>query len=67
MTKQYMTVEEVADAMGVSEGKTYAIIRQLNKELKELGYITVQERVSRVFFEERCCYGGVSGKAAGGE
>ncbi len=65
MTRQYVTAKEVADAMGVSEGKAYAIIRQLNAELKERGYITVQGRVSRVFFEERCCYGGVSGKVAG--
>lgn len=62
MTKQYATAKEVAEALGVSEGKAYAIIRQLNAELKERGYIVVSGKISRAYFEERCCYGG---KAAG--
>lgn len=39
--------------MGVSEGKAYKIIRQLNDELKAAGYLTVAGRVSRKYFEER--------------
>lgn len=52
--KQFIGAKEVAEILGVSEGKAYAVIRGLNQELKEKGYITVQGKVSRVFFQERC-------------
>ncbi len=54
MERQFIGAKEVAEILGVSESKGYGIIRELNKELKERGYITVQGRVSRVFFQERC-------------
>lgn len=53
MQKQYLTAKEVAEAMGVSLGKAYAIIRELNSELRAKGYITVCGKVSRVFFQEK--------------
>lgn len=53
MQKQYLTAKEVAEAMGVSLGKAYAIIRELNSELQDKGYITVAGKVSRVFFQEK--------------
>lgn len=59
MSKQFMTAKEVAEALGVSEGKAYAIIRQLNEQLRYKGYITVQGKVNRRYFEEKCCYGGM--------
>lgn len=34
MTKQFMDVHEVKEALGVSESKSYEIIRILNKQLK---------------------------------
>lgn len=40
MQTQYITAKEVADVLGISIGKTYKIIRQLNDELKKEGYIT---------------------------
>ena len=54
MERQFIGAKEVAEILGVSESKGYGIIREWNKELKERGYITVQGRVSRVFFQERC-------------
>ena len=54
MERQFIGAKEVAEILGVSESKGYGIIRELNKELKERGYITVEGRVSRVFFQERC-------------
>ncbi len=51
--RQFIGAKEVADILGVSESKGYAIIRGLNKELKEKGFITVQGKVSRTFFSER--------------
>ena len=52
--RQFIGAKEVAEILGVSESKSYGIIRELNKELKERGFITVQGKVSRVFFQERC-------------
>ena len=57
MTKQYLNAKEVAEVLGVSEGKAYAVIRELNSQLKAKGYITVAGKINRVYFEEKCCYG----------
>lgn len=59
MTKQFVTAQEVAEIMGVSVGKAYGIIRELNEQLKNQGFITVPGKVNRRFFEEKCLYGGV--------
>lgn len=60
--KQFVTAREVAEIMGVSEGKAYSVIRELNAQLKDQGYITIAGKVNRRFFEEKCLYGA---KAAG--
>lgn len=49
----FVNAAMVADDFGVSESMAYRIIRQLNKELKEKGYITVAGRVSRKYNQER--------------
>lgn len=59
MKKQYMDVQEVEEALGISQSVAYKIIRELNSQLKAKGYITVSGRVNRTYFEEKCCYGGV--------
>ena len=48
-----MSGGDIAKEMGVSEAMGYKIIRNLNNELKEQGFITVQGRLSRQYFEER--------------
>ena len=53
MRAQFITANEVAEIMGISRTKAYQIVRSLNRELKEMGYITIAGRVSRKFFEER--------------
>lgn len=57
MLKQFVTAQEVAEIMGVSVGKAYGIIRELNGQLKNQGFITVPGKVNRRFFEEKCLYG----------
>lgn len=54
--KTFLTVDEVAEILTVSKSKAYEIVRQLNKELKEKGLITVAARVSKAYFYERMCY-----------
>jgi hypothetical protein len=58
MSKYYITGPEVAKALGISDGKAYEILRELNKELKAGGYITVAGRVPLRFFNEHW-YGGI--------
>ena len=55
----FVTANEVAELLGISKSKAYAIIRELNEELSEKGFITVAGKVSRKFFEEK--FYGVAG------
>lgn len=54
MSAEVVRVQEVADRLNCSTRKAYEIIRQLNTELKEKGYITIAGRVPRSYFEKRC-------------
>ncbi len=46
-------VEDVMEILGIGQSLAYKIIRQLNDELKEQGYITVAGRISAAYFKER--------------
>lgn len=59
-TNYMMTVDEVAQELGVSRQKGYSIIRQLNGELAAAGYMTVQARVPRTYWSERFYVGNKS-------
>lgn len=50
----YYGAEEVAELLRISKGKSYAIIRDLNKELEQKGFITIAGKVPRKYLEERC-------------
>lgn len=49
----FYKVEDVASILDVSTSKAYKVIQQLNKELKENGYITVAGRVPIKYFKEK--------------
>ncbi|MDD6612682.1 MAG: hypothetical protein PUE91_10805 [Clostridiales bacterium] len=53
---RYVTAAEVAETMGVCMATAYTVIKRLNAELEEKGFITVRGKVSRKYFYERCCY-----------
>lgn len=53
MSRQIMNVKDVAAVLEVSESKSYAIIRALNKELSDKGYITIQGKIPKAYFEEK--------------
>lgn len=53
MNKYYVEKQEVMEALGVAETKAFRIIRELNDQLKEKGYITIPGKVSRKYFEEK--------------
>ena len=54
--KNFMTVDEVAEELLISKSKAYEIVRQLNAEMRKLGYLTVAGRVNTTFFHKRVCY-----------
>lgn len=41
MRAQFITAEEIQEIMNISRSKAYQIVRELNKELKAMGYITI--------------------------
>lgn len=59
MTKIFYSAQDVAELIGVSVSKAYQIIAQMNKELKEQGYIVQRGRVPIAYFSDRF-YGGVT-------
>lgn len=52
-TNYMMTADDVAKELGVSKGQAYKVIRQLNGELKEEGYLVVSGKVPRAFWEKK--------------
>lgn len=56
-TNTFMSVEEVANELGISKSYAYKIVQRLNDELKEKGFITISGRVNKQYFLDRTCYG----------
>lgn len=52
MSKLFITVKEVSQVLQVSDQQSYKIIRSMNEELKEKGYLVVRGRVDRKYFFE---------------
>ena len=49
----FISVKDIMKTLSVSESKAYSVVRQLNKELTEQGYMVIPGKVSRKYFEER--------------
>lgn len=49
----FYRVEDVMRLLGYSRSKSYKVIAQLNRELKEKGYCTCDGRISRRYFDRR--------------
>ena len=54
--QNFMTVEEVAQELRVSKSKAYEVVRNLNRDLQEMGYLTVAGRINTTFFHKKVCY-----------
>lgn len=50
---EFMNVHDVISALGVSRSSAYKIIRTLNLELQEKGYLVVSGKVPRRYFLAR--------------
>ena len=49
----FIKADEVAKELGVSAPYAYKLIRKLNDELEEKGFITIAGRVSKKYFREK--------------
>ena len=59
--KYLMRADEIAEELGVSKPYAYKLMQKLNKELAEKGFLVINGRVSRKYFEEQI-YGMPAGK-----
>ena len=53
MNTLYFTAKEVAVMLGVSRGKAYGIIKELNCDLEKEGYLVVAGKVPRAYFASK--------------
>lgn len=60
----FITADRVAEDFGVSKGFAYRMIREMNRELKAQGYLTVAGRVSKRYYLERI-YGDYDSESEG--
>ncbi len=49
----FYTADEVALQLGVSKAYAYKIIKKLNNELNQKGFITIAGKVSKDYYNER--------------
>lgn len=49
----FVRAEEVAEALDISKPYAYKLVREMNEELKQKGFLTIPGRVSRRYFEEK--------------
>ncbi|MCY8486382.1 ICEBs1 excisionase [Bacillus atrophaeus] len=58
MPSEFLTARDIQKILGVKQAKSYEIIRTLNAQMKQEGYMVIQGKVSRAKFEESYCYKG---------
>lgn len=51
--KRFLNAEDVAAVMECSKSRAYIIIKQLNAELEEKGYVTLHGKINAKYFNER--------------
>lgn len=56
MSNTFMSVEQVANELGVSKSYAYKVVQKLNQELKSMGYLTIAGRINKQYFIKKVCY-----------
>ena len=51
MRTQFITAAEVAEVMGISRSKSYQLVREMNRELKANGFVTVAGKCPIQYFK----------------
>lgn len=52
-SKIYYDVNDIAAMLGISTGMAYKLIRTLNKELSDMGYVVIAGKISSKYFQEK--------------
>lgn len=55
--KRFLSVADVSEIMECSKSQAYKIIRQLNDELNEKGFVTLSGKINSKYFYERTYQG----------
>ena len=53
MNKQFITADEIMKSLDIGRTKAYQIIKDLNAELSDKGYLVIRGKVSRRYFCQR--------------
>ena len=48
----FYSAKEVQEILGVSRGKAYKVVRELNEQLEQRGFIVIAGKVPKQFFQE---------------
>lgn len=59
MKKIYYNAKDVAELLQISQSKAYTVIRELNFELYEKGYLVIKGKIPIAYFNEKI-YGATS-------
>ncbi len=51
--KYMVSAEEIAEKLCISKAHAYKLVRQMNKELLQNGYVIVAGKVPRPYWEEK--------------
>lgn len=57
MSKQFYKAKDLAELLGVSESKSYQLIRAMNEELESKGYLICRGRIPAAYVKERFFFG----------
>lgn len=50
---RFYTIKDVSIMLGISESSAQRIIKKLNKELEQEGYIVIAGKIGRDYFESK--------------
>ena len=64
MTKQIYSAKDLQELLGVSESYAYGLIRTMNAELQEKGFLTIRGRVPAAYVKERFFFGVTADESA---
>ena len=51
--KVYYSAKDIVDMLDISKASAYKLIRQMNNELQSSGYIILQGKVQRAYFNQK--------------
>ncbi len=51
--RQFLTAPELAALLGVSQSKSYELIKRMNDELRDQGFLTVRGKVPAAYVQQR--------------